>query len=348
MKIFFVLRGLHNHGGIERVTSVVASALAERGYQIGIVCLEKGTPFFHLSEKIELHYIKKGRMMRICRLRQLYRSEKPDLVVFLGSHRLFMNAPAAKGIPSITWEHFNSNINWHPLHKLSRKIAVSTSKRIVTLTNSDAVNYSRLFGATNAVCIPNPITIDKLQPSPRTEKRVLAVGRLAGQKGFDMLLDAWAMTSERKRGWQLRIVGSGRHLKQLQEQVARLQIDDSVEIVPATKDIVSQFHQASVMAMSSRYEGLPLVLIEAMAAGLPIVSFDCETGPAEIVEHEKTGLLVPQNDIVKLAQALERLMSDEYLQTKFSNRALQSVQRFNIDNIVAEWERLFLEIKQER
>ena len=144
MKILFVIRGLHSQGGIERVTSVIASELAKRGYHIGIVCLQQGKPFFPLRSEVKLHYLKKGRALRISRLRQLYRVEKPDVVVFLGSHRLFMNAPAAKGLHSITWEHFNSKINWHPLHKISRKIAVRTSQRIVTLTQRDTDNYIRL------------------------------------------------------------------------------------------------------------------------------------------------------------------------------------------------------------
>ena len=344
MKILFVIRGLHDQGGIERVTSVIASELSKRGYQTGIVCLQQGKPFFPLRSEVKLHYLKKGRALRISRLRQLYRVEKPDVVVFLGSHRLFMNAPAAKGLRSITWEHFNSNINWHPLHKLSRKIAVRTSQRIVTLTQRDADNYKRLFGATNAICIPNPITINDIEPSPLTEKRVLAVGRLAGQKGFDMMLDAWAKTTERRNGWQLRIVGSGSHLRQLERQISELGIGDSVEIIPATKDIKAQYRQASVMAMSSRYEGLPLVLIEAMAAGLPIVSFDCDTGPAEIVEDGKTGILVPPTDTDKLAQALDKMMSDEAMRRAFAQESLVSVKRFAVDNIVARWEKLLAEV----
>ena len=344
MKILFVTRGLHSQGGIERVTSVIASELAKRGYQTGIVCLQQGKPFFPLRSEVKLHYLKKGRALRISRLRQLYRVEKPDVVVFLGSHRLFMNAPAAKGLHSITWEHFNSKINWHPLHKLSRKIAVRTSQRIVTLTQRDADNYKRLFGATNAVCIPNPITINDIEPSPLTEKRVLAVGRLAGQKGFDMMLDAWAKTSERRNGWQLRIVGSGSHLRRLERQISELGIGDSVEIIPATKNIEAQYRQASVMAMSSRYEGFSLVLVEAMAAGLPIASFDCDMGPAEIIEDGKTGILVPPADTDKLAEALDKLMSDEAMRKAFAQESLVSVKRFAVDNIVARWEKLLAEV----
>lgn len=344
MKIFFVVRGLHNHGGIERVTSVIANGLADRGYQIGIVCLQKGKPYFALDNSVALHYIPNNRLMRVHNLRKLYTKQKPDVVIFLGSHRSFMNIPASKGIPSITWEHFNANVNWHPLHKLSRKLAVKYSQRIVALTQRDVENYIHLFKAKNVICIPNPITIEGLEPSPRSEKRVLAVGRLAGQKGFDMLLDAWAKTTERKHGWGLRIVGSGSHLKCLQERIECLQIADSVEIVPATKDIVSQFYQASIMAMSSRYEGLPLVLIEGMAAGLPIVSFDCDTGPSQIIENNKTGILVPPNNIDKLAEELDRLMADENLCNDFSANALRSVERFSIDNIIKQWEELLQEI----
>lgn len=345
MKVFFITRGLHNHGGIERVTSVVANALADRGYSTGIVCLQRGTPYFHLKETVALHYTDCPRFLRISALKKIYAKEQPDVAVFLGSHRSFMNIPAAGKIPSITWEHFNATVNWHPLHKWSRKWAVKHSKYIVTLTQRDAGNYAQMFGATNAVCIPNPITVEGVRPSSLSSKRVLAVGRLAGQKGFDMLLDAWTKTKSRHEGWQLRIVGSGKHHQQLQQQIRRNRLENSVEIVPATKDIAVEYGDASVMVMSSRYEGLPLVLIEGMAYGLPIVSFDCDTGPAEIIEHNKTGILVPPNDSDELALALDRVMTDKHIRSRFSENALERVQRFSTDNIIAQWERLFETIR---
>ncbi len=344
MKIFFVVRGLHNHGGIERVTSVIANNLADRGYQIGIVCLQKGKPYFTLDKGVELHYIPNNRLFRIRNLKKLYAKQRPDVAIFLGSHRSFMNITASKGIPSITWEHFNANVNWHPLHKLSRKLAVKYSQRIVTLTQRDVENYIRLFEAENVICIPNPITIEKIEPSPRINKRVIAIGRLAGQKGFDMLLDAWAKTQSRHQGWKLRIIGSGGHLKKLEKQIKHNRIEDSAEIVGATKDIANEYGHASIMVMSSRYEGLPLVLIEGMAYGLPIVSFDCDTGPSQIIENNKTGILVPPNNIDKLTEELDRLMADENLRNSFSANALQSVERFSTDNIIKQWEELLQEV----
>ncbi len=347
MKIFFVIRGLHDHGGIERVTSVVASELGRRSYEVGIICLQKGEAYFPLHESVVRHYLSCSRFSRIRHLKRLYKAERPDIVVFLGSHRSFMNLPAAKGIPSITWEHFNANINWHPLHKLSRRLAVRHCRRIVTLTQRDAQNYANIFGASNAVCIPNPITVENIEISPRTTKRVLAIGRLAGQKGFDMLLDAWSKVEERKKGWNLRIVGSGSHLKRLQQQIQRNGIGDSAEIVPATKDVVSEYKNASMLVMSSRYEGFGLVLLEAMTAGLPIVSFDCEAGPGEIVVHNETGLLLPPEDVNRLAEALNTLMKDKDLQDKFAEKAIERAQIFSVASIITQWENLFHEILKE-
>ena len=352
MKIFFIARGLHDLGGLERVTLVIADELAKRGYQTGIVCLESGEPFFKVNPDVQIFYlpdektdsILPEKLTRKKRLRHLYQREKPDIVVFVGSHRSLLNIPAAKGIPGVTWEHFNANINWHPLHKLSRKLAVKHSAKIVTLTRRDADNYAKIFHTEKAVCIHNPLTIDNLKPSPRAGKRVLAAGRLAGQKGFDMLLDAWAKVENRKNGWKLRIVGSGKHLERLQEQIRQNGIQDSVEIFPATKNIVAEYEQASLLVMSSRYEGFGLVLVEGMAAGLPIVSFDCEAGPSEIVENGKTGILVPPNDVDKLAEALDKVMSDEALQNTFAQNALESVKRFSTESILPQWERLFNEI----
>lgn len=344
MKIFFVIRGLHDPGGIERVTSVLAGGLIERGYKVGIVCLQRGDPFFPLNKYVERFYLSSNVLRRVRNLKELYRREQPNIVVFVGSHRLFMNIPAAKGIPNITWEHFNANINWHPLHKLSRKLAVKYSNKIVTLTQQDIDNYKRIFDAKNVICIPNPITIANIETTALTEKRVLAIGRLASQKGFDLLLDAWAKTKNRNNGWSLRIVGSGTHLKRLQKQIKRNGIKDSVELIPATKDIIPHYKQASVMVMSSRYEGFGLVLVEATAAGLPIVSFDCETGPAEIVEHNQTGLLVPPLNIEMLAKALDEVMSDEKKRKKFSENALRRAKLFELNTVVALWENLFREI----
>lgn len=344
MKVFFIIRGLHDIGGIERVTTIVANELAERGYDIGVVCLQKGTPYFELHKDITLHHTN-SKIFRKKELKALYAKENPDINIFLGSHRSLMNIPASKGIPCITWEHFNAHINWHPWHKYSRKLAVQHCDKIVTLTRADVENYQQFFNAKNVLCIPNPITIDNITPTSLNNKTLLAVGRLAGQKGFDMLIDAWGKAQAKDSGWKLRIVGSGSHKARLLKQINENNVGNSVNIVPPTKNIIKEYHNASALAMSSRFEGLPLVLIEAMSAGLPIVSFDCQTGPAEIIHHNKTGLLVPPENTDLLAKAIDELLLDEEKIKQFSKQSLIESQRFSIDNIVDLWEELLHKVK---
>ncbi len=344
MKVFFIIRGLHDIGGIERVTTIIANELAERGYDIGIVCLQKGTPYFELHKDIKLHYIS-SKIFRKKELKALYKKEKPDINIFLGSHRSLMNIPASKGIPCITWEHFNAHINWHPWHKYSRKLAVQHCDKIVTLTLADVENYQQLFNATNVLCIPNPITVDNISPASLTNKTLLAVGRLAGQKGFDMLIDAWKSTQAKDNGWKLRIIGNGSHKQRLLTQITENNVQDTVELLPATKNIAKEYNNASAFVMSSRFEGFGLVLVEAMSFGLPIISFDCPVGPAEIINHNKTGLLVPPENTDLLTRAIDELLLNEEKIKQFSKQSLIESQRFSIDNIVNLWEELLHELK---
>ncbi len=347
MKIFFIIRGLHDVGGIERVTTIVANGLAERNYEIRIVCFEKDEPYFKLHPNIKIHYIN-SLLFKKRELKKLYKNEKPDINIFLGSHRSLINIPPSKGIPCITWEHFNAKINWHPLHKYSKKLAVKYCNKIVVLTNTDVKNYKNIFNANNVTCIPNPLTLNKIEETTLSNKTLLAVGRLASQKGFDLLIDAWARTKTKNLGWNLKIVGNGRHLSKLLKQISKNNLQNSIEIVPPTKNIISEYKNASALVMSSRFEGLPLVLIEAMSAGLPIVSFDCETGPREIVIHNETGLLVPPLNVNELAKAIDNLLLNESKLKEFSKNSLLKSKKFSINNILNQWEKLFKEIMENK
>lgn len=354
MKIFFSIKSLHLPAGTERATITIANELARRKHDVGIISLEKvAEPFFSVDSNIQFHYLyhsqdKRPSLVRDFsrrkKLKEIYRIEKPDIVVIVGSGRSFLNIPAARGIKKITWEHFNLNINWHLLHPLSKRMAARFSDCIVTLTQQDAINYEQKFSIRNVVCIPNSISIDDSTPSPLTEKRVLAIGRFVNQKGYDYLIDAWERTENRKHGWKLRVIGNGNLLPVIIEKIKQLQLEDSIEIIHSTNNVNEHYLQSSIYVMSSRYEGLPLVLIEAMAIGLPIVSFDCETGPRDIVEHGVTGILVPVFDVEKLALELDNLMSDEQKRKLFSENALKNVRKFETAKIVDEWEELFQNI----
>lgn len=349
VKILFLINALHTPGGTERVTTILANLLTTCGYDTGIVCLHGGgEPFFALDSGVKLFYIHPegfrniytGLLSNIYKLRQLYKQERPDYVIDVCSAMSLMSIPASLGgiTKVITWEHFNSNVDWNPVTTpLSRKLAALCSLKIVTLTRQDARNYRKRYDARNVITIPNPITIEPSPPSQLTGKRVLAIGRFTPQKGFDLLLEAWSKVRSREDGWTLRIIGEGEMEQQLKEAIRELGLSDSVEIISSTRRITEEYRQASIYVLSSRFEGLPLVLIEAMAMGLPIVSFDCETGPRDILIDGLTGVLVEPGDTDQLATELDKLMQDDKRRTYYSENAQKESRRFEPEAIVGKW-----------
>ena len=358
MKIHFLIKSLSTSGGMERMTSIIANQLSMRGYETAIICLaNEGKPFFELLPTVKVIYLhhEKDKRMSLMRdvsrrkkLKQIYREDTPDVIVFVGSGSSMLNIPSAKGFKTVTWEHFNANVNWHLMHPISKWMAAKYCDKVVTLTERDVINYKRKFGAKNATCIPNPTTINITQHSELSQKRVLAIGRLMPQKGFDLLLEAWSRVENRKNGWQLRIVGSGKMEKALKEIIKHHQLQDSVEIVPPSNNIIAQYLDASIFALSSRYEGLPLVMIEAMSAGLPIVSFDCETGPADIIIHNENGILVPKEDTDTFARELDSLINDENKRKQFAENGINRSHLFSVEMIMPKWEALFSELSNKK
>lgn len=355
MNIVFSIKALNNSGGTERVTAILSRELAERGHCVHIVSFVGGgnPTFFEFDSRVKLHYLAGAKdrhlfpvrdIRRIMLMRKLYKQINPDVVIIVDAGRSFVNIPAAKGYRTITWEHFNVGVNWHWGHKLSRSIAAKHSDLIVTLTTPDAKAYERLFGARRAICIYNPVTIDSSNPSKLENKLCLAIGRFSPQKNFIDLIRAWNKTKSRNDGWRLRIIGAGEQEKMLRNEIEKLSLSGSIELLPLQKDVVKQYQEASLYAMSSHHEGLPLVLIEAMAMGLPIVSYDCPTGPADIVTDGKTGILVPYLDVDALAVSLDRVMQDRQLAEKMSRESLIGVEKFSIKNITDTWERVLTEL----
>lgn len=335
--VVFVARGLHDVGGIERVTLVVANMLSEAGYRVSILCLQKEEPFYKVPDSIGLFYLDDAEgKTRSERLLSWIDLNHPMLLVVVGTNRPLFILKAREKCPVVAWEHLNASISAHPLHNLYRSF-YSRHAKIVTLSVADEEAWKHKFPRADVFCIPNPVTLPKAAPSRLTNKRVLAVGRLAGQKGFDLLLKAWAQVEGRYPEWTLRIVGSGRWEKILRKLVIKLRIASRVEMIPATTNIVSEYQNASIYALSSRYEGFGLVLVEAMQMGLPVVSFDCPQGPREIVSQGETGLLVPNGNVLAFADALSEMISNQPMREKMSKQALLHVERFSEKSTLAKW-----------
>lgn len=356
MKLVFLIKALDNIGGTERVTIQIANELSLRKHDVHIVSLvgnEK--PFFPVLSAVQLHYIHKGSdnsifpyrdLRRHYRLKKCFAQIMPDVIVVVDASRATFKIPACRPYTTIYWEHFNTLMKSKRMHELSRKLAVKYGDCVVTLTEEDAQSYRQKYNTTKVQCIHNPITIEVPAYVAPTAHQIVAVGRYTAQKGFDWLLQAWNLVQD-KGDWKLLIVGKGKHTKRLQDYIQQHQLSDSVQLLPPTNNIQQLFASCSIYALSSRFEGLPLVLIEAAACGLPAVAFACQTGPSEIIDHQKTGLLVPKGDVAAFAEALQAMMSNEALRLQYSQQAsLYVKEKFAVNTIIDQWETLFKKLKQ--
>jgi glycosyltransferase involved in cell wall biosynthesis len=214
------------------------------------------------------------------------------------------------------------------------------------LTEHDGAAYQQALGGSGLRMrrIPNGIPQPRLPPAALEAKVLVAAGRLERQKGFDLLLDAFALVSAEHPDWQLWIFGSGRCKPALAAQIERLGLTGRAHLKGATDRLDERFAEASVFVLSSRFEGLPMVLLESAAAGLPAVAFDCPTGPAEVIDHGASGLLVPPQDVPALAAGISALIEAPDRRRAMGARALQKSTNYSITETAGMWQDLFAEL----
>ena len=217
---------------------------------------------------------------------------------------------------------------------------------VISLTDADAAEYAAMLdGArTRLAIIPNGLTPADRAPAALDSKIIVAAGRLTRQKGFDLLIESFAEVAAEHPDWRLRIYGDGKEREKLRRLIHRLHLDDHVFLMGGTTRLEQELAKGAMFVLSSRYEGFGMVLIEAMAHGLPVVSFDCSHGPAEIVTHGRDGLLVPPGDVPALATAMKTLIRDSRLRHDLGRAGRVSVPRYDMNRIHLLWERLFTEL----
>ncbi|GIB17879.1 glycosyltransferase family 4 protein [Vibrio cholerae] len=352
-RICFFTGNLNQAGGTERVSSVIANELHQRGYQVHMLSLQCGDkPFFELAKGIKVSqlFTTVGRgvlrlPIAVTKLRRYLKVHQIDILIDVESMLALYALPALMGlnIRHICWEHFfyHNDLGKYS-RRIARKLAARYADDVVTLTERD-----KQFWLANTTCranitaIPNPVTIELTKRiDPERENLLLAVGHLTHIKGFDMLLHAWSQVAPVYSDWRLRIVGDGEDKAMLEQICHDLNITSSTEFAGKTNNVAAHYQQAAFFVMSSRFEGLPLVLIEAQAFGLPAISFDCDTGPAEIIQPNKTGWLCDPNDIQQLSQAIQNailIKQDTETYQKLSHNSVQNAQRFAVSKITEQW-----------
>lgn len=346
-------------GGAERVAARLASHWAEKGWRINIIVFESGMnrPFYELHPSVEYHPlgIASGSInllhavvLNIRRIRVLRRSLKasnPDLIVSFMSETNVVTLVASAGLrrPVIVRE---ANDPFHEpigkIWKFLRRVTYPFADSVILLSEQSK-NYFAASTRRLIQIIPNavlPLASAANRSASRKSKTITAVGRLVDQKGFDMLLEAFSLITWDHPEWRLHIYGEGPLRAALQIRSEILGIAGRATLKGVTKDVSGAYLESDIFVMSSRFEGFPNSLCEAMASGLPIVSFDCPTGPSVIVRHGIDGLLVPPGDIWALAEAMEILISDADRCEAFGKSAKKISQRYSQQKIMNTWEQV--------
>lgn len=346
MRILYCIPALYNSGGMERVlTQKVNWLAAHTQHEITILTTEpvpegEKKIWFPLDERVKAiilpvnfnadynkplpakwwSHMDRMWLYKAC-LADYIRANKIDLCISLGGKEIaFLHKLPCRTIAEMHFamdqrrqliEANHKNLFWSLLGRIRTwqlVRAVKPLERLVVLTEADKAAWEKA-GCTNVTVIPNPCAINsrKSKVESRKTKTVLAVGRLHEQKGFDLLLEAWQSVEKQYPEYTLRIVGEGPKRAELEAQIENLHLQH-VTLAGRAEDMAKEYAAASLFVLSSRYEGLPLALIEAMWSGTPCVAFDCPQGPAELLADGR-GWLVPANDVEKLTQQIEYALS---------------------------------------
>ena len=381
IRLAYCIPSLDHSGGMERVLTTKANYLADcLNYDVNIIITDdKGVkPYFPLSKKITiiqldvnidnlwqypiwkrlyLYHTKMNeykQKLKIC-LKRL----KPDITISLLRREINFLCDINDGSAKIGEIHFGrykyreANFKFLPefanrwitdrwMTQLDKE--VKRLDRFVVLTHEDATYWK---GLSNLIVISNPITINPKYQTECKQKRAIAVGRYTYQKGFDILISAWKKVQTEHPDWHLNIYGSGDN-KQYQEKADSLGLKDVIHCNGLVSNISAKYQESSIYILSSRFEGFGLVLAEAMSIGLPCVSFSCPCGPKDIICDGEDGILCENGNIQQLADGICKLIENEDLRKEMGRKAATNIQRYNIDNIMQQWDKLFKEVMKEK
>ncbi|MDB6175435.1 MAG: glycosyl transferase group 1 [Chthoniobacteraceae bacterium] len=358
MRISIIIYSLGS-GGAERVATTLANYWAAKHWEINLMVLQDGLniPFYELHSDVSYHPLgvscKSANLLqaislnihRVRVLRASILNLSPDVIIsfMCETNVITLMASAGLGIPVIVREANdprNEPIGriWQVLRRLTY-----TSAKSVILLNKQSLNYFSVSIRRQVEIIPNAVNAFKSYnycSDTHISKTIVSVGRLVRQKGYDILLEAFNLVAWRNPDWTLRIYGDGPLRSSIEAQIKALGLSDRVYLEGVTKNISDAYRSSDLFVMSSRFEGFPNSLCEAMAAGLPVISFDCPTGPSVIIRHGIDGLLVPQEDTWALAEAMENLIADRDRREAFGEKAKEVTLRFSTPQIMSKWEEI--------
>lgn len=376
MKLIYCTHSTYNPGGMERVLLNKVTYLSQLpGWEVAVVTTDQNQrpPFYPFPEKVRMTDLginysednEKGAWKKITgylrkrkehkrKLTALLLKEKPDIVVSLYPSESSFIPDIKDGSRKVLELHYckffrlqygrRGLLGWiDKLRTRQDEQIVRRFDKFVVLTNEDRRYWGHL---PNIEVIPNAAMHVSDAYSDVMNKRVIAVGRLDYQKGFDRLIQAWELVQYTGKftDWKLDIFGQGEWREMLQQMIDKAELQNTVCLNRPTKQIGEEYVKSDMLVMSSNYEGFPMVMIEAMACGLPVVSFDYKCGPKDIIQTGINGLLVPNGDIQALADAMMKVMEDEAYRKMLSLNARKVVDTYSEQAVMSQWIRLFTSI----
>lgn len=373
MRIAYCTPSLYIPGGVERVLTTKANYLADvAGYDVYIILTDgKGkAPYYPLSDKIHIvnldinfeklwgqSFIKKGitylKKQRVFKrkLSQTLCEIKPDITISLLRREINFLCNIKDGSKKVGEIHVNKahyrnfeGKDYNPIKGLFAKFWMKSLLKnlkkldmMIVLSEEDRKSWT---GISNITVIPNPLPFNIPEVSTPKKRQVIAVGRYVYEKGFDLLLESWKYVYEKHPDWQLVIYGAG-ETERYKKQAQDLGIDKVCKFNGAVKNIQEKYAESSIYALSSRFEGFGMVIIEAMSHHVPVVSFDCPYGPRAIITDGKDGLLVENGNTQQLAERICYLIEHEEERKAMEKNAIETAKKYDINEIGKRWVSLF-------
>lgn len=370
MKLIYVVRSLHPVGGIERTLTDKANWLVAHGHEVLFVTYKQGGDkvAFHLDSRVQLvdlkcsiyslfkyplytrlfKYFSLSRMFQK-RFREVMNEFRPDTIsvaipnaeefvweVVRVARNMRVVIESHVAYEYLSYGRSKTDFFLYFFHSPSK--AILNSNALIVLTKSDADTWKRK-GVQEVLVVPNPVSfyVDNVDNVEKDEKRIISIGRLVSQKRFDRLIDAFALIANHYPGWYIDIFGEGDLRPVLEQQVMEKKLSDRINIHKYTFDVMSEYLRSQFMVLSSDYEGFGLVIVEAMACGLPVISTDCPHGPSEIIDNGVTGWLTSL-EVKDLSDRMEWMITHPEERITMGTKAHEAAAAYRKEVIMKKWE----------